>query len=120
VVTLCLALPHLFVVHKIVLHSFDKLFALSKGGTDERGGVSKEGLNVLESFVACGERLGMGGEGGVSDGVSVMGCGRWKIRMLTAAVVISVVGVGTAGVTEDLSRGVGGTRGGCQRLVGGK
>ena len=40
--------------------------------------------------------------------------------MLTAAIVVSVVGVGMAGVTEDLCRGVGGMRGRCRRLVGGE
>jgi hypothetical protein len=123
VATLCLASPHLFVVHKIVLRSFDELFTCSEGGTDERGGVSEKGLDVLEFFVTCGEGLGMGGEGGVGDGVSVVvgsgvgvaGCGRWRIRMLTAAVVAVEVAF-TAGNDE----GVGRMGGGCQRLVGGE
>ena len=71
-VTSCLASPHLFVAHKIVSRSFDELFTRSEGGTDEREGVSEEGLNVLEFFVTRGEGLGMGGEGGVGDGVSVV------------------------------------------------
>ena len=58
--TSCLASPHLFVAHKIVLCSFDESFTLSKGGTDKRRGVSKEGLNVLEFFIVHGERLEMG------------------------------------------------------------
>jgi len=107
-------------VHKIVSHSFDESFACSEGGTDERGGVGEEGLNVLEFFVMRGEGLGMGGEGGVSDGVSDDECRCQRIRVLTAAVVVSVVGAGAVGVTEDLCRGVGGMRGGCWRLVGGE
>jgi hypothetical protein len=97
------------------------LFTHSKGGTDERGGVSEEGLNVLEFFVTCGEGLGMGGEGGVGDGVSIVvgggvgvaGCGRWRIRMLTAAVVAVEVAF-TVGNDE----GVGRMGGRCRRLVG--
>ena len=118
--TSCLASPHLFVAHKIVSRSFNKSFVHSEGGTDERGGVSEEGLDVLEFFVMRGEGLGMGGEGGVSDGVSDDECRCQRIRVLTAAVVVSVVGAGAVGVTEDLCRGVGGMRGGCWRLVGGE
>jgi len=122
-VTSCLASPHLFVAHKIVSRSFDELFTRSEGGTDEREGVSEEGLNVLEFFVTRGEGLGMGGEGGVGDGVSVVvgggvgvaGCGRWRIGMLTAAVVAVEVAF-TAGNDE----GVGRMGGGCRRLVGGE
>ena len=113
-----MASPHLFVTHKIVSRSFDKLFALGEGGTDKGGGVGEEGLDVLKLFVTCGEGLGMGGGDGVGDGGSGDGCRCRRIRMLTAAVVVGVVGTGAAAVTEDLNRSFGGMRGGCRGLLG--
>ena len=117
--------PHPFVAYKVVLRSLDKLLTLGEGNTSEGGGVGEEGMYALKLFIACGEGLGMGGGSGVGDGVGdvvgdgvggvvgiggvvgggvgVTGCGRWRIGMLTAAVV-AVEAAFTAGNDEGVGR----------------